>query len=53
MLYSDYNIQPALDTAWFDVGQISQDLAGSSPFPRITMCQMLDLRPPWGVGELN
>jgi len=31
-LSSDYNVQPPLDTAWFDVGQISQGPAGSSPF---------------------
>jgi hypothetical protein len=33
MFSSDYKIQPPLDTAWFDVGQISQDFAGSSLFP--------------------
>jgi hypothetical protein len=32
MLSSDYDIQPPLDTAWFDVGQISQHLAGGSLF---------------------
>jgi len=45
MLSSDYNIQPPLDTARFDVGQISQDLAGSSLFPWMTVCRMLALRP--------
>jgi hypothetical protein len=28
-LPSGYSIQRPLDTAWLDVGQISQDLAGS------------------------
>jgi hypothetical protein len=44
---SDYSIRPPLDTARFDVGQISQDLAGNSLFPRMTVCRMLGCGPFW------
>jgi hypothetical protein len=49
----DYSIQPPLDTAWFNVGQISQDLAGSSLFPRMTVCRMLGCGASRSAGELN
>jgi hypothetical protein len=42
---ADYNIQPALDTVWFDVRQISQAFAWGSPFRGMPACQMLRLRP--------